>query len=348
MRYAIMTAKHHDGFANWPSTHSDFSVAASSWRDGKGDVVREFVEACRAHGIHVGLYYSPADWWNPDFKQNAQAYDQYFLGQLRELLTEYGDLDIIWFDGCGSDDHPYDWDLISSEIRTMQPNILIGVFGDPDYRWVGNEAGFAPSPCWNVVPAASTRSVRVTDEQRLGQRWLPAECDCRMRAANWFYSDQDAHTVKSVEELMGLYYYSVGRGANLLLNIGPDRRGLLPDLDTQRLLELGSEIRRRFGEPFAPLSEWKPVGTGLEYEQPTPFLVDHVIVQEDLSHGERVRQFAVRIPHGAPITLYEGRSIGHKAICRFPLVSTRKVIIDFLETDGEVRLRSLELHNSAR
>lgn len=349
MRYAIMTAKHHDGYCNWPSAYSDFTVGGSPWKDGQGDVVREFLDACRQHDVAAGLYYSPADWRNPDFKDDPPAFDEYLMNQLRELLTDYGDIDIVWFDGCGSAEHTYDWDRIAGQIRALQPNILIGVYGDPDYRWVGNEAGLAPLPCWNVVEAESTNSVQTTAAERQGRRWLPAECDCRMRYRNWFYSDSDEGTIKSVEELMGLYYYSVGRGANMLLNFGPDRRGLLPDLDTQRLLEFGTEIRRRWGSPLATLDDWKATEGGWELTREAQFLVDHVVLQEDLTQGERLRRFAVKInkPGREEVVLYEGQNVGHKAICRFPQVCVWGLTVEILESDGPVQWRTLEAHNSA-
>ena len=148
--YMVLVAKHHDGFANWPSQYTDFSVASSPWRDGRGDVVRAFADACRKHDLKVGLYYSPADWKCP-FYEDAKAYDDYFINQVSEILTPYGPVDMLWFDGCGSENHTYDWPRIIGEIRRMQPDILIFNMGDPDYRWCGNEAGLAPYPYSNVA-----------------------------------------------------------------------------------------------------------------------------------------------------------------------------------------------------
>ncbi|MEW6358174.1 MAG: alpha-L-fucosidase [Planctomycetota bacterium] len=351
MKYIVLTAKHHDGFANWPSRYTDFSVASSPWRGGKGDVIREFVAACRRHGIKPGLYYSPADASSPVYS-DEKAYDDYFINQISELLAPYGEIDVLWFDGCGSAGHKYDWSRITGEIRRMQPNILIFNMGDPDFRWVGNEAGLAPVPIWNTVDRVqvaidTARDEKVADDAPL---WLPAECDCRMRLRNWFYSDQDEHTVKSVEELMGLYYYSVGRGCNLLLNIGPDRRGLLPDKDAARLIEFGEEIRRRFGSPFARLNDFKqPEPNTWDYSAEEHFLVDHVVIQEDLAEGERARRFKIEVfPGRDPVTLWEGRNIGHKAICPFPLTAARKLRVQITECDGPVSLRYLELHNVAK
>ena len=346
-RYMVLTAKHHDGFANWPSKYTGFGVASSPWKGGQGDVVREFTQACQCHGLKAGLYYSPADASCPVY-DDLRAYDDYFVDQISEILQGYGQIDILWFDGCGSEGHEYDWARIVKEIRRMQPHILIFNMGDPDYRWVGNESGVAPLPCWNVVDAVDF-SIQTDRAQELGGKvWLPAECDCRMRERNWFYSDQDEHTVKSVEELVGLYYLSVGRGCNLLLNIGPDRRGLLPERDRQRLLEFGAEIRRRFGHPLATLQDCQQVEGGWQYEPETPMLVDHVVIQEAIAAGERVRRFTIRVdphPYGKPITLYKGHNVGHKAICRFPVVRAKRIRFEVTESDGPVQLRQLEFHH---
>ncbi len=350
MRYAVLVCKHHDGFANWPSEYSAYSVAQTPWKEGKGDVVREFTDACRRHGMKVGLYYSPAEWGNDTFK-DAAAYDGHFLSQIGELLSNYGEVDILWFDGCGSENHTYDWPRIVREIRRMQPHVLIFNMGDPDFRWIGNEAGVASTPTWNTV-TGSRFSVNTDGDTQLAERpiWLPAECDCRMRWHNWFFEEADVHTVKPLEELMGLYYLSVGRGANLLINIGPDRRGLLPDKDREALLAFGDEVHRRFAHPLAVMSDGETTATGWCYEAEQPFYLDHVVLQEDLSAGESVRRFAVHVQTGSSgqlITLYEGRNIGHKAICRVPLLCCQKVIVEIMEADGPARLRAVSLHNAS-
>ncbi len=339
-KYMVLVAKHHDGFADWPSAYTDFSVASSPWKGGQGDVVREFTDACHRHGMHVGLYYSPADWTCPVYDDPTE-YDHYFIKQVSELLTQYGEISVIWFDGAGSDNHTYDWARIIPEIRAMQPNILIFHMGDPDYRWVGNECGIAPLPCWN------------TQIQENGAaKWLPAECDCMMRRHNWFYSESDTDTVKSLDELMGMYYYSIGRGCNLLLNIGPDRRGLLPEPDATRLREFGAEVCRRFGKPVATRDDCTTENGMITYNPPEPTAVDHVIIMEDLTTGEHVRRFAIKaLPYfwwdGLPsITLYEGQNIGHKATCRFPLLKVSKLWLEITECEGEPKVRSFEIFNT--
>ncbi|TLS54078.1 alpha-L-fucosidase [Paenibacillus antri] len=345
MNYAVLTAKHHDGFSNWPTRYSTFSVEHSPWKDGKGDVIREFTDACRKYGVKPGLYYSPYDGSADFYTQDAKAYDDYFVNQITELLTNYGDIDILWFDGCGSEDHEYDWPRIIGEIRRMQPNILIFNMGDPDFRWVGNEDGIAPDPCWNTVDATEF-SILTDEADRLAERlWLPAECDVQLRS-NWFYSDNDLHTLKSLRELMGLYSLSVGRGANLLLNIGPDREGRLPPADTDRLLAFGAEIRRRFGAPIAALPDFAESDGKWEVTLREPRLIEHIVIGEDLTDGECVRSFVLTVVTAKTrrrIRLYEGRSIGHKRIIRLPAVKVRGVALEILESEGEPKIRELSV-----
>lgn len=339
MRYAVLVCKHHDGFANWPSNCSSYSVAQTPWKEGRGDVVREFTDACRRHGMKIGLYYSPAEWGNAKFK-DARAYDEHFISQISELLSNYGEIDILWFDGCGSEGHSYDWPRIIREIRRLQTNLLIFNMGDPDFRWVGNEAGVASLPNWNTVTGENP------DER---PRWLPPECDCMMRWRNWFFEEADVHTVKPIEELMGLYELSVGRGANLLINIGPDRRGMLPDADRDALLAFGNEIKRRFGNPLARMADGRMTDTGWEYAPKESFYLDHVVIQEDMVRGEAVRRFAVHIQTsigGKLVTVYEGRNIGHKAVCRIPLIACSKVVVEITEADAPIALREVTLHNT--
>ena len=325
-KYAVLVCKHHDGFANWPSAYTEYSVKNTPWQQGQGDVVREFTDACRKYGIRVGLYYSPAQFGSA--QMSAKEYDDYFINQIRELLCNYGRIDYLWFDGCGSEGHQYDTARIVEEIRACQPHILLFNMWDPDTRWVGNEAGIAHSPNDLMVDALDFSILTEERDALTRVKFLPAECDCRMRLENWFYSDSDGDTVKSVDELMGLYYYSVGRGANLLLNIGPDRSGKLPAADKMALLAFGEKIRA-LSRDFIPCvctREEKKLTLSMEMR-----LVNHVILAEELS-SEEIGQFEIQVypyPYGAPVTVYRGTTIGHKAICPFPTVRTTKIEIHF-------------------
>jgi len=326
-KYAILVCKHHDGFANWPSAYTEYSVKNTPWKGGKGDVVREYVDACRKYGIKVGLYYSPAQFGSSEMK--ATDYDDYFINRIRELLTGYGKIDYLWFDGNGSEDHQYDTARIVAEIRKCQPEIVIFNMWDPDTKWVGNESGIAHSPNKLTVGALDFSINKDIQDLLDEPKFLPTECDFRMRLLNWFYSDSDVDTVKSVDELMGLYYYSVGRGANFLVNIGPDRSGKLPKEDKESLLKFGEALRKSFGPSIAceADAQEKKLTLNLDLQ-----LINHVVLSEKIDPNNEIENFEIKIypyPYGAPVTVYRGTTIGHKAICPFPTIKTNRVEITF-------------------
>ena len=356
-RYAILVCKHHDGFANWPTKYSDYSVANSPWKDGKGDVVREFTDACRKYGLKIGLYYSPAQWGGQVAFENGKAYDDYFIHQITELLSNYGKIDYLWFDGCGSENHEYDKKRIIQTIRSLQPEILIFNMWDPDTAWVGNEDGLAPM-CNSNRRDAVDFSVMTTEREALGERlYLPAECDCRMRS-EWFDCGPGEKSVKTVDELIGMYEMSVGRGANFLLNIGPDRRGQLPAPDKRRVLEFGEEVRRRYGTPCPEFGEMKEENgewfiqtdefMGPTWEAHRQPLVNRVILREDLLSGGEVRAFRIyaHLPgyHPNRICVYKGDTIGHKAICTFPAIRTSKLTVSVESGEGDYRLTDMKAY----
>ena len=353
-KYGIMTTKHHDGFALWPSKYTNYSVAASAWKDGKGDVVREFTDACRAEGMGVGLYYSPAQWGSSavSFTKSVE-YDDYFINQISELLTNYGKIDYLWFDGCGSAGHQYDQKRIIKAIRSMQPEITIFGMWDPDTSWVGNEDGYGPMPNDNV------REMTILGEKK--QVFCPFECDCKLRE-HWFY-DLDENTTKSLDELIGMYEYSVGRGCNLLLNVGPDDRGLIPDSDVKRLSELGAEIAKRYSVPQAFTEPQKldanTYTVVLPEERLGSFsenaflpLCTSCILEEDITEGQRVKKFKLyaSIPKREPFKdprlycVYSGETIGHKAIIRFPAMRAPLFRLEILESDGEANIKSFKIY----
>lgn len=346
-RYMVLTAKHHDGFANWPSDYTDFSVASSDWQNGQGNVVQEFVSACRKYDLKVGIYYSPADVNCPVY-DDENAYDDYFINQITELLDgRYGEIDMLWFDGCGSENHSYNWTKIIKEIRAMQPNILIFNMGDPDYRWVGNEAGLAPSPCYNTVSEIDF-SIKTQNKVKVSEHgvWLPAECDLRMRDYNWFYSDYDAHTVKQADELYGIYHYSVGRGANMLISVGPDRRGLFPQEEIRSLTSFSEMVRNKFSTPLATIDDFVKTGNSWQCQLTKPVLLDCIVLQEVLEFGEAVERYRISVePYtgGEYITVYEGSNIGHKAIASFPKVRTASVKVEVIRSRQESQLKSIQL-----
>ena len=343
--YMVLVAKHHDGFASWPSKYTDFCVSSSPWKKGKGDVVKEFTDACRKHDLKVGLYYSPADWTCPVY-DDPKAYDDYFINQITEILEPYGQVDMLWFDGCGSENHEYDWKRIIGEIRRMQPNILIFNMGDPDYRWCGNEAGLAPYPYSNIVDSVDF-SIQTDEKEALKKHlWLPVECDLMMRDHNWFYQESDIDTVKGPEELMGIYDLSVGRGANMLLNIGPDREGLLPDPDAVNLMTFGEDLKKRFAVPVLTFDCFEQEeNSWIAGCKEKNVHLDQLVIMEDLTEGEAIKSFEIWVTSyvgGNSVLIYQGSNIGHKHIASFPTVRARLVKLVVTESVAPVEIRDIK------
>lgn len=279
MKGLILTAKHHDGFCLWPSAYTDHCVRSSKWKDGKGDVVAECAKACKEFGIKFGIYVSPWDRHEPTYG-SGEAYNRFFKNQLRELLTAYGELFCVWFDGaCGEGPNgkkqEYDWEGYYELIRELQPNATINICG-PDVRWCGNEAGVCRKNEWSVVPywhsnselIAAASQTDVTKPPKkinptaldLGSRkaikncnkliWYPAEVDTSIRKG-WFYHPEEDYSVKPLSKLMEIYYNSVGANANFLLNIPPTPEGKIADKDLETLLAMGAQLEIDFNENLA-------------------------------------------------------------------------------------------------
>ena len=313
VKLLILTAKHHDGFCLWPSRWTEHSVKNSPWRDGKGDVVREVVDALREKNIRVGLYLSPWDRNQPTYGDSPK-YNEYFRNQLRELLTNYGPVDEVWFDGaCGEGPNgkrqEYDFASYYALIRDLQPKALIAISG-PDVRWVGNESG---------VARENESSVVMRDGE---PAWHPAECDVSIRPG-WFYHEREDSQVKSLTTLADIYFKSVGRNSVLLLNIPPDRRGRFADPDVARLRELGTFVKELYATDFAAdaaakadsqrdaqhganqlldgnlATFWAPAGDAtsgaVEFNLPEPRTFNVVRIQEDITQGERVQAYRVEV-----------------------------------------------------
>ncbi|WP_203686365.1 alpha-L-fucosidase, partial [Phytomonospora endophytica] len=283
-RYLVVTAKHHDGFCLWPTATTDYSVRSSPWRGGRGDVVGEVAEACRAAGIGFGVYVSPWD-RNASCYGDPAAYDDFYVRQLTELCTGYGELFEIWFDGAGSEGRVYDWDRFMGVVAEHQPGAMVFNMGRPTIRWVGNEDGLAADPVRYAV-AHTEKSMFTGEVDTLGAAtYLPPECDVPIRG-DWFWQPDDAHTLKSLRHLMAIHYRSIGLGAGLLLNVGPDRRGLFDDADAARLAEFGAEVRRRFGSPVEAVLSVE--GDVVVARFAAPVALDHVELREDLAEGQRI------------------------------------------------------------
>ncbi len=269
MKGLILTTKHHDGFCLWPSQYTEHCVKNSPWKDGHGDVVKEISDACRKRGLKFGVYLSP---WDRNHKQYGRAdYIVYYRNQLRELLTHYGDIFTVWFDGANGGDGfyggaretrridnrtYYDWPNTWKIVRELMPRAVMFSDAGPDFRWVGNEAGLAGDPCWATLdltrpgryPGGSSEGLN--SGERPGTAWLPAECDVSIRPG-WFYHASEDSRVKTPAKLLDIYYKSVGRGACLNLNIPPDRRGLIPENDRKSLEEFRRILDATFGTNLA-------------------------------------------------------------------------------------------------
>jgi alpha-L-fucosidase len=267
MKGLVLTCKHHDGFCLWPSQYTEHSVKNSPWKGGKGDVVRELSDACRREGLKFGVYLSPWDRNHKDY--GTPAYITYYRQQLRELLTNYGELFTVWFDGANGGDGFYggaretrridnrvfyDWPNTWKLVRELQPNACMFSDGGPDFRWVGNESGIGGEPCWATINGAGRypggASEGLNSGERPGTDWVPAECDVSIRPG-WFYHAQEDSAVKSPAHLLEIYYASVGRGCCLNLNLPPDRRGQVHENDLASLREFRRILDATFATNFA-------------------------------------------------------------------------------------------------
>jgi alpha-L-fucosidase len=262
-RSMILTAKHHDGFCLWPTATTRHSVAESPWREGKGDVVREFVTACREEGLRPGLYCSPWD-RNAGVYGDSPAYNDFYVAQLTELLGNYGPLCEVWFDGANGEGpsgrkQEYDWPRFFGLVKRLQPDAVIFSDAGPDLRWIGNEKGEAGEPNWATIdpatvpfPGADGPGIieALQHGDPAGSVWRPGESDTSIRPG-WFYHPAEDARVRPVGELVQLYLSSVGRNSKLLLNVPPTRDGLLHPVDVARLAELRSALDRLLGEDLA-------------------------------------------------------------------------------------------------
>jgi alpha-L-fucosidase len=363
-KYLILVAKHHDGFCLFPSERTKYSVASSPWRNGQGDLVKEVSEACRKHGLKFGVYLSPWDRHEPAYKVNA-AYDRFYNTQLQELVTRYGEITELWLDGAGSEGHVYDFDRYARTLRTFQPNTLIfadvGFLAWGDIRWVGNEDGWAPEENWNVV-------------DRLGHlRWRPAECDTPLRERHWFWHPHDEQSLKSLSQLLRIYHESVGHGAQLMLGLAPDDRGLLPESDVARLREFGEAIRKIYANNLArkgtfraeageepsrafdgdPDTFWSAPPNShssvFEVSFPKPVSFDRSVVMEWLDAGQRIQKYDLQAWDGkAWQTLVTGTSMGHKKIDIFPRATATRVRLRILMAADAPHVREFQLFDGSR
>lgn len=336
----IITAKHHDGFCLWPSEYTDFSVKSSPWKNGKGDVVAEVAAACRAEGLKLGIYLSPWDMNSPLY--GTEEYNTHFEDQLRELLTQYGVVSEVWFDGaCGEGPNGkkqvYDWAGYYRVIRELQPDAVIAITG-PDVRWVGNESGDGNETEWSVV------------QDSTGLRWYPSEVDVPIRPG-WFYHPSEDSLVKCPEELVEIYFRSVGRNSVLLLDVPPDTRGLIHGNDVRSLLGMRAILDSTFSINLAEKAGVKPLKKDLpgsaEYDLGGERTFDCLLVQEDFRSGQKVASFCLEAYTGGKWKeVCRGTTIGYKRLVRFEPVTARFVRLRILQSRDRAVITNFGLYRT--
>ena len=369
-KMAIITAKHHDGFCLWPTKTTDHSVAASPWKDGKGDVVRELREACDRHGLKFGVYLSPWD-RNAECYGQGEAYNKFFIAQLTELLSNYGQVDEVWFDGANGEGpngkkQEYDWEAILKTIRTLQPDAVTAIMGD-DVRWVGNEGGLGRDTEWSATvitpgcyPGRIEKNAAIGVEEMskdLGSReliakasqmyWYPSEVDVSIRPG-WFYHEDQDTQVRSLANLANIYFRSVGCNSVLLLNIPPDTRGLLHETDVRRIKELREYVVNTFRTNYITKgnSQWSASsGESRVFEADSNAIVNTFLIQEDISRGQRIEGFKVEVfSAGAWRPAAEGTTVGYKRLLRFSDSKAEKVRITITESRGKANISGIGLY----
>jgi alpha-L-fucosidase len=394
-KQVIITAKHHDGFCLWPSKYTEHSVKNSPWKNGKGDVVKEVAAACKKQGIGFGVYLSPWDMNSPLY--GTDEYNTFFTNQLTELLTQYGRVDEVWFDGANGEGpngkkQVYDFNRWYSVIRKLQPTATIAIMG-PDVRWVGTESGMGREQEWSVIPADENMMEKIADgsqkdvafapkgdkmQKDLGSRekikhakgliWYPAETDVSIRPG-WFYHAKEDDKVKSPQRLLDIYFSSVGYNSVLLLNIPPNREGLLSASDVKSLEGFSTLLKKAFANNLAKgavvkcsngintntlldqsystyfTTKGKDTVTTIEFTFPSAKTFDVLSLQENISVGQRVEKFLFEYKDGTEWKqVAEGSTIGYKRLLKFKPVTTKQVRLRILSSRLNPTLSSFGLY----
>jgi len=392
MKGIIITAKHHSGFCLWPSKYTEYSVKNSPWKNGKGDIVREMADACKEYGLKLGIYLSPWDRNHPDY--GKPEYITYFRNQLKELLTNYGEVFEVWFDGAnGGDgyygganetrkinrDTYYDWANTYKMVRELQPKIVIwNDNGDrADLRWVGTEAGYVGKTNWSLLNATG----KVTEDMlrhglENGNSWVPGEVNTSIRP-EWFYHKREDTKVKTVPELMEIYYNSIGRNGTLLLNFPIMPNGLIHEKDEKAALEFAEEIKKVFAVNLAKGAKieasnvsanssgfraenvldgdkntyWttddqaKSGSLIIAFDKPTVF--NRFLVQEYIQLGQRVKSFKVEAYINQQWKeLANETTIGYKRILCLPTVESTKIRFTILDAKSNPLISNIEIYNA--
>jgi alpha-L-fucosidase len=371
----IITAKHHDGFCLWPSKYSKHTVRESKWRNGKGDVLKELSQACKEYGLKFGVYISPWDRNHP--KYGTPQYNDVFVNMMKEIFTNYGPIWELWWDGANGEGpngkkQVYDWDRFKKTVKTLSPNTVVFSDVGPHIRWVGNENGIAGKTNWNYLdtvgftPGLGAPSTDILNTGNMfGKTWIPAECDVSIRPG-WFWHENENDKVKTPEQLFDLYLKSVGRGANLLLNIPPDRRGKihandsaavvglkkLIDKNLGRSLTKEKEVKVFFDKPdsivfnsnqqTAEIKNYRENSCNIIFDQPK--VVNTIFLKEDLKFGQRVKNFVVQIlDEDKKSYNIEGTTIGFQRILTFPQIKTSFIAVRILDSFGNPLINRVDV-----
>jgi alpha-L-fucosidase len=381
-RTVILTAKHHDGFCLWPSRLTSHTVASSPWKEGRGDVVRELADACRADGLGLGLYLSPWDRHEPSYGDSPR-YNDFYIGQLTELLTRYGRITEVWFDGANGEGpngkrQVYDWPRIHRTVRSLQPDAVIFSDAGPDIRWIGNEKGIAGEPNWASVDPATVPVPGLSGDEVIrqlqhgdadGSAWRPGEADVSIRPG-WFWHPEEDDKVKSAAELFDLYCMSVGRNAGLLLNVPPTRTGHFHDTDVSRLEEFGRLVRDRFADDLAegatvrasserrrhraasvldddPDTYWMPddVSTGsLSLELARPWRISIIDLREAIQHGQHIARHRIELRSNGNWQLaVQGTTVGNRWLHRIEPTTADAVRLTIEASHDVARMAGVRL-----
>ena len=377
-KMAILTAKHHDGFCLWPSKYTEHSIKNSPYKNGKGDLVKEFTDACHEYNIPVGIYVSPWD-RNAPYWGTAE-YTHYYVNQLTEILTQYGKIDEIWWDGAGSSNANYDYGLWAYTVRKYQPDAVIfasmGAAAYAEQRWVGNEAGYAGTTHYASINYEMIRNEVIEDINRGvigGEMYVPAEVDVSIRPG-WFYHKEQDEKVKSSRALDDIWFKSIGRNAMMLLNFPPDRRGLIVDKDIKNAIESNQRINKMLSVNYADNATLHADSTycssteieNVIFKDKNLFFATNegkntavidilldddycynvLIIGEKIELGERIISFKLEALDGdTSVTIAEGTSVGYLKATRFKEVSYRKLRLTLEGVAAPLTLRHLALHH---
>lgn len=377
----IITAKHHDGFCLWPSKYSTHTVRESKWKNGKGDVLKELSTACKKYGLKFGVYISPWDRNHPDY--GTDKYNDVFVGMMKEIFANYGPIWELWWDGANGEGpngkkYSYDFRRYENLIRSISPHTVIFSDIGPDIRWVGNETGIAGTTNWNTLDTAGfTRDIGAPPTDTLkagnanGKNWIPAECDVSIRPG-WFYHRNEDSLVKSPATLFNLYLKSVGRGADLLLNIPPDGRGLFNENDSTALVGFRKLREQSFGNNLAKkgigysisdngkkvtkkLNDGKPESfdaivlpqsqtMAIEFEKRQK--INCIVLRENVVNGQNCAKFKIQLMNKKEGLVKEisGTTIGHKRIISFPSTETDAIRISIIEQKNTTGISEVEAY----